>query len=91
MGMCKETGFGGAKISSEEVTTLGNTLCGDIVAGGDMLMYKFFIAWDVQYGTELLKIGMVSTGGSNTSTTDPKQIWLGDDDTDEINLFPSSA
>jgi hypothetical protein len=54
-------------------------------------MYKFFIAWYVQYGSELLKIVMVSTGASNTSTTDPKQIWLGDDDIDEIDLFPSSA
>jgi hypothetical protein len=36
MGMCKETGFGGAKIFSKEVATLGNTLCGKIVAGGDM-------------------------------------------------------
>lgn len=31
-GMCKKTGFGGAKISSEELTTLDNNLCGDIVA-----------------------------------------------------------
>jgi hypothetical protein len=59
----------------KEVTTIDNTLC------GDMLFYEIFIAWDVQYGTEFLKIGMVSTGGSNIGTTDPKQIWLGDDDT----------
>jgi len=79
--MCNETGFGGAKSSSEEVTTLDNTLCGDIVGGSDMLLYRIFIVWDVKYGTKLLKIGMVSTGGSNIGTTDPKQIWLGDDNT----------
>lgn len=89
--MCKETGFGGAKSSSEELTTLGNNLCGDIVAGGDMLLYELFIAWDIQSGTELVIIGVVSTGGSKTGTTDPKQIWLGDDDTGETDFFPSSV
>lgn len=90
-GMCKEMGFGGAKSSSEELTTLGNKLCGDIVAGGDMLLYELFIAWDIQSGTELVIIGMVSTGGSKTGTADPKQIWLGDDDTGETHFFPSSV
>jgi hypothetical protein len=89
--MWNKTGFGRAKSSSKEVTTLNNTLCGDIVGGSDMLLYGIFIVWDVKYGTKLLKIGMVSTGGSNIGTTDPKQIWLGDDDAGEKNLFPSSA
>ena len=90
-GMCKKTGFSGTKRSSEELTTLGDNFCGDRVAGGDMLLYEIFIAWDIQSGTELLKIGMVSTRGSKTGTADPKQIWLGDDDTGETDFFPSSV
>ena len=52
-------------------------------------VYELFIAWDIQSGTELVIIGVVSTGGSKTGTIDPKQIWLGDDDTCETYFFPS--